>query len=783
MRFSSIRLNWFRGAAAEAILEPKGGSLFVYGPNGAGKSSFVDAIEACVKGGKIAHLSHEYSGRHQEKGLINTHRPIGKTATVALTLMQTAQPVTCTWSGGAAKLSGLENTDLSTWDYRRIALRQEEVADFIRSTKAEKYSALVPLLGLQPLETAAENLRKVVRDIAALSNVDQLRAELAAVRARLRNVLPQTDDQSLQKRLDELHQQYLPSKTGQTFEDLLVVIDDRLNNLDAQSREAADLQKLSNNQLDRLIAAVRRLARQIVELAEPLVKERIGVLDAVATYSAGLEPEEHEVECPACGTMVRAEDFKAHIESERTRLTVIDELVKRHRDAIGILIDEIQRLRDVIVGRDLKQWIANQPMLAEPIRSMNQLNLSALRRSCSETDIQFIETQIGGIISQATSASVTTPTDIKDLIKDKGHAEALQQHFASEETVKKIKRVEVLIAFVGRVEASVRTEIRRQAERIFGAISGDIQRLWDMLHPGQKITDVRLNVPDEADKAIDVALRFYGVEQESPRLTLSEGLRNGLGLCIFLAMAKQGSSDGPIVLDDVVVSMDRGHRSNVAGLLEKEFPDRQIILLTHDREWFFELSRFLKRPRWDSSILLPWLGPADGIRFANNADDFAKARAKVDSDPEDAHSNIRRIMDQALAEIAERLEITMPYLRGDGNDHRTAGQFIGRITGQVKKSFYLRNDTSGSDSAEGTYGKNTAATAALEAATPLLAAWANRGTHTFSASSDEARVLIDSCEAALNAFNCLGCDTPVYFSTLNSNDRLECRCGKLQWRP
>jgi DNA repair exonuclease SbcCD ATPase subunit len=754
----------------------------VYGPNGAGKSSFVDGIEACVKGGKVAHLSHEYSGRHQEKGLINTHRPAGRAASITLTLTQTAQPVTCSWSGAAAKLSGLENTNLHIWDYRRIALRQEEVAEFIRSTKTEKYSALVPLLGLQPLETAAANLRKIAREYADRSNVDQLRADVASIRARLRTAFPETDEASLQKRVGELYQQYLPSKTDATIQDVLAVVEARLNNLDAQSREAADLQKVSNNRLDQLTAVVRSLAEQIVELTEPLVKERIGVLDAVSVYSAGLDPEESDVECPACGSSVRAEDFKAHIETERKRLIAIDELVKHHRDAVGALLDELQRLRDVIVGRDLKKWITAQMQLAEPIKFITQLNLGALRRTCSESDIQVFETQINNIVAVATSASVATPTDIKDLIKDKAQAETLQDHFASDETVKRIKRVEVLIAFLVRVESSVRTEIREQAERVFGTISGDIQRMWDILHPGQKITDVRLNVPDDADKAIDVALRFYGVEQESPRLTLSEGQRNGLGLCIFLAMAKQGSSDSPIVLDDVVVSMDRGHRSNVAGLLEKEFHDRQIVLFTHDRERFFELSRFLKRPRWESAIMLPWLGPADGIRFANYAEDFAKARLKIDSDPEDAHNNVRRIMDQGLAELAERLEISMLYLRGDGNDHRTAGQFIGRLTGQAKKSFYVRDASSSSGSTEPIYSKNAPAVASLEAATLLLAAWANRGTHTFSASPDEARTLIDSCEAALNAFDCAGCNTRIDYSLIEDKKRLHCRCGQLQWR-
>ena len=54
--------------------------MVVYGTNGSGKSSFVDAVEYVLNDGKIQHLSHEYSGRYQEKGLHNTHKPMeGKT--------------------------------------------------------------------------------------------------------------------------------------------------------------------------------------------------------------------------------------------------------------------------------------------------------------------------------------------------------------------------------------------------------------------------------------------------------------------------------------------------------------------------------------------------------------------------------------------------------------------------------------------------------------------------------------------------------------------------------
>ncbi len=420
-------------------------------------------------------------------------------------------------------------------------------------------------------------------------------------------------------------------------------------------------------------------------------------------------------------------------------------------------------------------------MFTNSYEYLAELNLSMLRASCQESDLSRIEAEFANIIAAATMSAAAASPDVQALIRDKEAADTIRMVIETEEILSKIGRIDALIGYTHKLEELVRDEIREQALRVFGAISEDIQRLWDILHPGQKITDVRLHIPGDADKAIDVALQFYGINQESPRLTLSEGQRNALGLCIFLAMAKQAGADKPIILDDVVVSMDRGHRSQVAALLESEFADRQIILLTHDREWFFELSRFLKKPRWVGVRILPWDGPATGIQVANESDDFAKARANIVTAPEDAESNVRRIMDQALAEVAERLEVPMPFLRGDENDHRTAGQFVGRISSRAKKSFHIRNHA-GSE-ASSSYEKYTGGSAALDNVAPQLAAWANRATHTFSASPDEAKVAIDSCEAALAAFQCEDCKTPVWFCSIKETENKECRFGNLRWKP
>src|ERR1039457_5679508 len=80
MRIESIALAWFRGAADSVALDAGSKSIVVYGENGSGKSSFVDAVEHVLNAGRIGHLAHEYSGKHQEKAIINTHCPEGKSA-------------------------------------------------------------------------------------------------------------------------------------------------------------------------------------------------------------------------------------------------------------------------------------------------------------------------------------------------------------------------------------------------------------------------------------------------------------------------------------------------------------------------------------------------------------------------------------------------------------------------------------------------------------------------------------------------------------------------------
>jgi hypothetical protein len=240
-------------------------------------------------------------------------------------------------------------------------------------------------------------------------------------------------------------------------------------------------------------------------------------------------------------------------------------------------------------------------------------------------------------------------------------------------------------------------------------------------------------------------------------------------------MAKQDDSDNPLFLDDVIVSLDRNHRGMVAELLQREFDQRQVILLTHDREWYADLRHQLDGHGWDFKVLLPYGTPENGICFSGSGSEFDIARAQVEGRPDAAGNDARKIMDAECARIAERLRIKLPYARGDKNDMRMAHDFLVRLIADGHRCFQMREAT-------GSYRLHQDALDAMRTADGLLVSWGNRASHTFDLVGAEAKKLIHACEVALRGFECSACDKKVWFSHAEGAEWFQCQCGTLRWR-
>lgn len=429
----------------------------------------------------------------------------------------------------------------------------------------------------------------------------------------------------------------------------------------------------------------------------------------------------------------------------------------------------------------MKSWRDNicTGALASSFAHLDGMNLENLRSVCDSADLQSIQDNLPPLISAAAADSEHTPPEVQSITAAKNMAETAKAIIVCNEEALIVAHTEALVDFINVLVQGIREEIKLRSQMIIDEISADIQLMWGILHPGETIEEVRLYLPPSADKAIDISLKFYGVDQDSPRLTLSEGYRNSLGLCIFLALAKRVmDKERPLFLDDVVASMDRSHRGMVLELLETLFNERQVVIFTHDPVWYTELRQQLDgNAGWVFKTLLPYETPQIGIRWSHKTTTFGDARAQVEERPDSAGNDARKIMDVELAMIAERLLIRLPFQRSDRNDRRVSHDFLQRLIADGKKCFERRDGNS--------FEVHKDAIEAWDEADRLLIFWANRASHTTDLVRQESIKLIDSCEKAIEFFKCSSCpDTPkfVWSADLVARKRLQCPCGGLRWQ-
>lgn len=783
MRIESLKIEWFRGAADPVSMELGSKSLVVYGANASGKSSFIDALEYAIKGGSIRHLAHEYSGKRQERSIPNTHKPAGRVTRLGIKFGQNSEANIQINEDGSNKSSGSMINVISKWDYRRTILRQDEVAEFISDTKGEKYSALLPLLGLEAMEQAADNIRQLTRNVESLSNLSGTRASLNDAKKERNDTFNAAADAEIIAKVEGLHKKYCPDNRptngfDQHCAEILKALDTRISQSSNDQQQYATLRTAADLDLTSSIKAIRDANSTLATSVDPLISEKMLVLESAEAFLGKLIAEV-DITCPACGQLVSVDKFRTHIQEEMDRLKAIKRILDDRGKALGKLSDDVKLLKSTIQRAEVKSWRASLTSSSDKISAcltyIDQINPNSLRKSCTENDLQGIETKLLPLSAAAASATTESPPEAKQLVEDRKSVQSAGTALRVGTLEAQIDSKQTLIEFLKSLEQCVREEIKLRANSVIANISDDIKDMWKTLHPGEMIEDVQLYLPPDADKAIDIQLNFYGKELNSPRLTLSEGYRNSLGLCIFLAMAKrEAANDRPVFLDDVVISLDRDHRGMIVELLKEYFEKRQVVVLTHDREWYAELRHQLPEGEWQFKQLLHYETPEIGIRWSQSQSTFDEARAQLKDRPDSAGNDARKIMDVELPFIAQKLQLELPYQRYEKNDRRMAHEFLDRIINDAKKCFEIRT--------EANYSIHDEAIDAFRQADNLLQSWGNIASHSFDLVRPEASKLIEACEVSLEKMKCGSCKKKVWYAEVKNQELLQCQCGALRWR-
>ena len=235
-----------------------------------------------------------------------------------------------------------------------------------------------------------------------------------------------------------------------------------------------------------------------------------------------------------------------------------------------------------------------------------------------------------------------------------------------------------------RVFDSYQKKQKEDLAELLTAISRRVAQIYSALHPGEDLDAV--SVEPWTAKGIELAIEFYGSRQRPPHGVLSESHLNSLAIALFLAMAQSFNQRiGFLLLDDVINSFDVEHRGRLAELLAEGFAEWQLIVLTHDQQFFEHLSR--RAPRGASSSSRPGAMRTARGRPNMKRRAFSGLRGS-DSDSGDvqgAATKARRALEELLQEVCEALWAPLPFRRGQANDKREIGELFRGLRRTLKE--------------------------------------------------------------------------------------------------
>ncbi|MCH8327438.1 MAG: chromosome segregation protein SMC [Candidatus Marinimicrobia bacterium] len=127
--------------------------------------------------------------------------------------------------------------------------------------------------------------------------------------------------------------------------------------------------------------------------------------------------------------------------------------------------------------------------------------------------------------------------------------------------------------------------LEKELNALYDEVQGDFSTFYRQLNEDDEGKFTAKFTPSEGK--LDLEVNFYDRGLFPPGAYHSEGHQDGMGVCLYLALMKRlfGDRFTLALLDDVVMSVDAGHRYQFCKLLKAHFPETQFIMTTHDRLW------------------------------------------------------------------------------------------------------------------------------------------------------------------------------------------------------
>jgi hypothetical protein len=784
-------------------------TFVVSGPNGSGKSGVIDAIEFALTGqiGRLTGrgtkgLSVAEHGPHVDK----TKFPDAAFVELKVFIPELAKSATIIRKLSSPKRVKIEppSDDVRAVvaeiaDHPEIALSRREILRFIQIEPTKRSEEIQTLLKLDEIGdirsalNAAQNKLQTSHSNAA----EQVRSSRSALQLHLQISTLHAADllAALNSRRKILSLAELAELTAETKLDTGLSAADKGTNFNKQSA-LRDLTALLEAVKGFPDVAKKPVAAILADLAKleadfPLLT----ALQRRTLIEKGLELVDGPA-CPLCDTpWIDEQRLRDHLkaklakseEARKIQQTLLNNDAAISQEIIRVTgyLAPIQKLADTqgdaAFAALLSSWKANLETLQTKLATVDGLTELKERLTAGwlETPTAFstsLKTLAENIQAKpdqtATLDAQTFLTTAQLRLND--YREAMRRGKAADIAWKCAKSAYDAYCIV----------LEHELETLYDAVQEDFSLFYRAINEEDESKFTAKLTPSEGKLDFDV--NFYERGLFPPAAFHSEGHQDSMGVCLYLALMKRllGDRFTLALLDDIVMSVDSGHRYQFCKLLKTNFPNTQFLITTHDRLWAEQLRSAGLVTAKTSLAFHSWTIDTGPFVESNleiwDEIESALGKGKVEA----AAAALRRHLEYVSRLLADQLGAA-PQFRADGNYE--LGDLLPSVLTRMKELYgkaAAAAQSWGKDEEKEAIANRKAALSAAAGASSIeqwavnkavhYNEWANFGKKDF-------QPVVAAFKALLACFRCNACESWIHITPRAMPESLRCGCNAISF--
>lgn len=719
IKIKSLKFKGIRGSRKTLELPLAGKSIVIYGDNGTGKSSISDGIEWFLTD-KVSHLSGngEIDLKDALRNAYNAEEEISE-----VSISFTKASLDCTKSLYTKKGKLISEILNSSEEYKNyivqsnkenLLLRYQFLTDFIDNTKGEKLKYLSDIIGFSEVTKKKEVLLKSYNSIRTEIKNQNFETQISTQK----QVLIEKIGAAVSREKDLIHtlnQKIKPQnlnielKTLSDIDIALEAIKQPLNKnillelkfLQDTNLALTNLKKevsLYNDEYEKYFTEFEKIANDVKAIMQTYLNE---LLKAGAAVISKKYVKDNT--CPLC---LSPKDLSVLQSEIAERIQEIESSLKM-KQAFDKAKESIKTISDERVTK-IDIFLSNAD-LNKPENSLLKESIKAIRDKINKY-------RVSTSVKVTSGESLDKPAALRLLDSDFAIQETISQRiFKLNESIKNDNSTVLYSNISASRDAFVNIQkfekqkeklelqrktleliynefVKKQKEGLqdfINQFSETINDFYQYMNPGEPFQEIRIVTIGEDDdlNGITIEYKYNGGWVSPPQKYFSESHLNCFGISFFLASVKAFNSINKfIVLDDVISSFDQNHRKRFADLIFEKFSDYQIILLTHEKDWFTNIVTPLAKKKGWQINKIKWT-EAKGTHLNEKPTDLRDqiAQQLQDSEIENLGNPMRRYLEYILKEVAFNIEAKLAFKYDDVNERRMPYELVNAIRSEIKK--------------------------------------------------------------------------------------------------